>query len=93
VAGYNARSSPESGAKEIRAEALSARAEAGNVKLVRGPWNRIFVQEASLFPNSDYSDQIDCASRAFHRLPRPRGERGMTAAVLVDAQGGRHGQT
>ncbi len=68
LAGYNVRSSPESGAKEIRAEALSAQAEAGNVKLVRGAWNTAFIDEAAHFPYSDYDDQIDAASRAFHRL-------------------------
>ena len=84
LAGFNVRYSLESGAKEVRAEALSAQAEAGNVKLVRGPWNHTFIEEAALFPNSDYSDQIDSASRAFHRLTRRRGMRGMTAPVLLN---------
>ena len=74
LAGYNVRYSPESGAKEVRAEALSAQAEAGNVKLVRGDWNSTFIDEAAHFPYSDFDDQIDAASRAFHRLtggPQP----------------------
>lgn len=70
LAGYNVRSSLETGSKEFRAGAFSAQVEAGNVKLVRGPWNRVFIDEAALFPNSDYSDQVDASSRAFHRLTR-----------------------
>jgi len=70
LAGYNVRSSLETGSKEFRAGALSAQVEAGNVKLVRGTWNRVFIDEAALFPNSDYSDQVDASSRAFHRLMR-----------------------
>ena len=83
LAGYNVRSSPESGAKEVRAEALSAQAEAGNVKLVRGPWNTKFIDEASFFPNSDFSDQIDAASRAFHRLTGRRHRAGVAAPEMV----------
>lgn len=87
LSGYNARSSLESGAKETRAEALSAQAEAGNVKLVRGDWNRLFIEEAALFPNSDYADQIDACSRAFHRLARHRRRVAASAVPQVN-QGG-----
>ena len=66
--GFNVRFSPESGEKETRALGLSAQAEAGNVFLVRGPWNKPFIDEAAMFPNSTFKDQIDAASRAFNRL-------------------------
>ena len=79
LSGYTARYSPESGAKEVRAEALSAQAEAGNVCLVRGSWNTTFIDEAAFFPNSDYSDQVDAASRAFHRIARRRKHDAMHA--------------
>ena len=68
LAGYNVRFSPESGSKEMRAEALSAQAEAGNVKIVRGDWNKEFLDELCLFPRSTYKDQVDASSRAFHEL-------------------------
>ena len=85
LAGYNVRYSPESGSKEVRAEALSAQAEAGNVKLVNGPWNTAFKDEAAFFPNSDYSDQIDAASRAFHRVTSGRRSRmSIAAPILVE---------
>lgn len=71
LAGYNVKYGLESGSKEQRADPLASQAEAGNVKLVRGPWNEAFLAEAELFPNSKFKDQIDAASRAFTRLVRP----------------------
>ena len=83
LAGFNIRYSPESGAKEVRAEALSAQAEAGNVKLVRGAWNTKFIEEGAFFPNSDFSDQIDAASRAFHRLIKMRRRVSVSAPTVI----------
>ena len=47
---------------------LSAQAEAGNVKLVRGTWNRDFLDELCTFPSGTHDDQVDAASAAFNRL-------------------------
>ena len=66
--GFNARFSPESGSKENRAIPLAAQVEAGNVMLVRAPWNDSFLAEACLFPNSEFKDQIDAGSRAYDYL-------------------------
>ncbi len=82
LAGYNVRSSPESGSKTTRAEAISAQAEAGNLKLVRGPWNQAFLDEAAAFPNSDYMDQVDALSRAFHRLTVQRKRPQVVSGVI-----------
>lgn len=70
--GFNVRFSPESGSKEMRAEGFSAQAEAGNVKIVRGDWNRDYLNELCLFPNSQFKDQVDASSRAFHELVAKR---------------------
>ena len=61
---------PESGAKEVRAEAPAAQVEAGNVFLVRGAWNGVFLDEAAAFPGSTFKDQVDAFSRAYHRAVR-----------------------
>lgn len=47
-----------------RALPLSAAAEAGNVKLVRGAWNKEFLDEVELFPFVKHDDQTDTASGA-----------------------------
>ncbi len=70
--GFKIRSSPETGSKEDRAKPLAAQVEAGNVYLVRGPWNDAFVNEAAMFPAGQYKDQIDAASRAYHRIIRKK---------------------
>ncbi len=74
LAGYNVRSSTETGSKETRAEPFSAQAEAGNVKLVRGLWNDLYLDELCLFPFSDYKDQVDASSRSFSALIPKRNE-------------------
>ena len=70
LAGYKVRTGLESGSKELRAEAFSSQVEAGNVYLLRGTWNAEYIDEAAFFPNSDFADQVDASSRAFHRVAR-----------------------
>lgn len=72
LAGYKARSTVETGAKEVRAEPYSAQWESKNVYVVEAPWNNDYVEELELFPNSDYSDQVDGSSRAFARLAKKK---------------------
>ena len=43
--GFNVRFKTASGDKETRARSISAQAEAGNVKIVRGLWNDEFLRE------------------------------------------------
>jgi predicted phage terminase large subunit-like protein len=59
------------GDKVTRAKPLSAQAEAGNVKLVKGDWNEPFLKEAKAFPGGKHDDMIDGASGAYNWL-RPR---------------------
>lgn len=68
LAGYDARAELETGSKEVRANPVSAQAEAGNVKLVRGAWNESFLDEVSMFPNGANDDQVDALSGAFASL-------------------------
>ncbi len=73
--GYNIRFTPESGSKENRAIPIAAQVEVGNVYMVRAEWNDTFLAEAMLFPNSEYLDQIDALSRAYHQLIIANGPR------------------
>lgn len=68
LAGYKYTSSPESGDKITRAEPFAAQCEAGNVMLLRGPWNKAFIDELEAFPSSNIKDQVDAAGRAFNFL-------------------------
>ena len=71
LAGYSIKATPETGAKEKRAEPLAAQAEAGNVDILKAPWNAAFYDEATIFPNGR-KDQIDAASRAFNELAQAK---------------------
>lgn len=66
--GFIARATPETGSKETRFEPFAAQAEAGNVKLVRGPWNEVWLDEVTIFPYGEFADQADSASRGFTYL-------------------------
>lgn len=71
LAGHNVHFSPESGDKILRADPLASQINAGNVLMLRAPWNRAFIEEAGLFPFGTYKDQIDAAGRAFAGLLAP----------------------
>jgi predicted phage terminase large subunit-like protein len=75
LAGFAVHFSPETGDKITRAEPVAAQAEAGNIIVVRGPWNDAFLDELGMFPNGQFADQVDALSRAFQHFvltPAPR---------------------
>jgi predicted phage terminase large subunit-like protein len=71
LAGYNARSQRSTGDKVLRAEPASAQWSAGNMKLVKAPWNEAFKAELELFPRGTHDDQVDGLSGAFSKLAPP----------------------
>lgn len=68
LVGYKVKFSPESGSKEIRAQALASQAEAGNVAIKLAPWNREFLEELEKFPMGQFKDQVDACSRGMSEL-------------------------
>lgn len=68
LAGYDVRATPVTGDKATRAKPASAQAEAGNVKLLRGPWNEAFLDEVCSFPNAQFDDQVDAFADALNEL-------------------------
>lgn len=68
LAGYTVRSSPESGDKVTRFSPFSAQAEAGNVLVLRGPWNEAWFTSLEGFPDAAHDDDADSTSRAFNAL-------------------------
>lgn len=65
MAGWIIKTSPETGAKETRWEPFAAQVNGGNVKMVRGPWNRALLEEMETAPNGAHDDQLDALARAF----------------------------
>lgn len=83
LAGYDVHAERETGDKATRAKPVSAQAEAGHVKVVRGEWNDAFFAEAEDFPDGK-KDRIDALSGAFSVLA-PAG----AAAPVIHTAGGR----
>ena len=70
----------ESSDKESRADAFATQCEFGNVKLVRGPWNAKFLDEAATFPKGAHDDQIDAAVGAFRKLTGGAGSKALSGS-------------
>ncbi len=68
LAGYAVSYEPSTGSKEVRAMPFAAQCEAGNVKLLRGPWNAAYLDEITSFPFGTNDDQVDASSGAFGKL-------------------------
>ena len=65
LAGHRVRASPETGSKLLRATPSAAAIDAGALSLLRGAWNRYFLDELRDFPQGRKDDQVDALSRAF----------------------------
>lgn len=57
-------------AKVRRALPFAAQAEAGNVRLCEGNWNRDYIDELTMFPEFAFADQVDASSGAYNVLQR-----------------------
>lgn len=71
LSGYNVRVCKPTKDKVTRALPVSAQAERGNIKVLRGHWNDAFFNEAENFPPEEgkgHDDQIDVLSGAFNEL-------------------------
>lgn len=68
LSGYTVKVERVTGAKESRAEPYAAQVEAGNILLLKAPWNKAFIDEHETAPDGLYKDQWDSAAGAFNKL-------------------------
>ena len=67
--GYIFRGHKPTGSKAERASPLAAACEMGNVFIVKGAWNKAFIDELVVFPTEGaHDDQVDAAAGAFNYL-------------------------
>jgi len=66
--GFTARFQTVRGNKEERAGNWSTALQGGQVRLVRGGWNQIFIDEHIGFPRIGHDDQVDAASWGYNKL-------------------------
>ena len=78
--GFSFYGQRSTGSKLDRAQGIAAMAEGQAITLLRGPWNRDFLDEAECFPDSKHDDQVDSLSLAFSKVSEGMdwGDFGMT---------------
>ena len=85
LAGFNVRTVILSSDKLTRAKPVSAQSEAGNISVLRSPWNEAFFSELEGFSENEkeyaHDDIVDALSGAFNATAGGRS--------LVDAYGSR----
>ena len=79
-------------AKVRRAMRFSAQCEAGNVRVVEGPWNLDFLEECCAFPHYAFCDQVDAASAGYLKLARSVPDNLVTERAAAVAEVERFGQ-
>jgi predicted phage terminase large subunit-like protein len=57
-----------SGSKVTRSKPFRSQCAAGNVFLVKGPWNEKYIAELCAFPTAKHDDQVDASSCAFNAV-------------------------
>lgn len=68
LAGYDVNFNRPTKGKVERSNIASSQAEAGNIKLVRAPWNETFLKEVDSFPDGAHLDIADTLSGAIQAL-------------------------
>lgn len=68
LAGFDVRTIIISKDKLTRAKPVSAQCEAGNIDVLRAPWNEDFFREIENFPESKHDDIVDVLSGSFNQL-------------------------
>lgn len=80
LAGFPVEKDPVNKDKVERAEPLSAQCQAGNVKVVRAPWNVPYLMVMTAFPFGVHDDDVDASSGAFNKLAAPVVDRTLKPA-------------
>ena len=70
LSGWRVRPERPTGDKITRADPFASQVNVGNVCMLKGEWNRDYINEMQYFPMSTYKDQIDATSGAFQLLDK-----------------------
>lgn len=70
LAGYRVKTARETGDKTIRADPFASQWQAGNVDVLRAPWNEEYFSELEAFPAVKHDDQVDASSGAFNQITK-----------------------
>jgi phage terminase large subunit-like protein len=67
LAGYAAFGDPPTGSKDVRLMPFEGQAGVGNLRIIKGRWNRDYMEEFLAIPNGTYRDQADATSGAYNK--------------------------
>jgi predicted phage terminase large subunit-like protein len=74
LSGFTVQAAAESGDKRTRFGPFSSQCRAGNVKIVRAPWNEDLFRILEGFPDLAHDDEVDACSGALEMLnPQMKG--------------------
>ena len=68
LSGFNVKTLPVSGSKELRATPFAAQWQNGNVEVLLGDWNEEYFSQLESFPESKHDDMVDASSDSFNEL-------------------------
>lgn len=68
LTGFNIKTVPVSGSKELRATPFAAQWQNGNVEVLVGDWNDAYFSQLESFPESKHDDMVDASADAFSEL-------------------------
>lgn len=71
LAGYAVHATRPTGDKIVRFSPFSAQCEAGNMDVLRGPWNDELFDALEAFPEAAHDDDVDACSEAFGQFVTP----------------------
>lgn len=92
LARYSVRMERVTGSKVERAGPFAGQVNAGNVRLLRGPWNLAYLEELSTFPVGDHDDQVDASSGAYNKLMGTGfGPPRINRNIIIDLNGSTEG--
>lgn len=88
LVGYDFRPDKKTNDKQTRANPVSSAAEAGNISLLVGRWNRDFLDEVALFPHGANDDQCLSGDTILHTPDGPKPITEISAGDTVLGQTG-----
>ena len=72
LSGFNVICDTVSGDKQTRATPVAAQTNVGNIAMMRGAFNAVFIEELRLFPTGYNDDQVDTLSDAYNEFKKSR---------------------
>jgi predicted phage terminase large subunit-like protein len=64
--GFKVEGFPSSGDKRVRASPLAAQVNGGNVVMLRGKWNKMYLDQIANFPYGKHDDMADASSGGYN---------------------------